>query len=95
MIDPVDITASLRGQTAPAADTDPDNTNPAARYATGALEAPPYTDPEDVVNFAASGLPGNPTGIGFAQASTPTAKPGARVVSDDAAEEISPFQVGA
>jgi hypothetical protein len=91
LIDPVDITAALRGQTAPPVDTDPSNVKPAARYTTDALEAPPYTDPEDVINFAASGLPGNPTGIGLAQASNPVAKPGTTVVSDDAAPAVDPF----
>jgi hypothetical protein len=95
LIDPVDITAALRAQTAPVADTDPVNTNRAARQATNTIEAPPYTDPEDVVNFAASGLPGSPTGIGFGQASNPVAKPGTTVVNDDAASEISPLQAGA
>jgi hypothetical protein len=86
LIDPVDITASLRGTAV--------ETNPAARNATGTLEAAPYTDPQSIIDFSASGTPGNPSGIGFGQASTPVAKPGTRVVSDDAAEEISPFQVG-
>jgi hypothetical protein len=86
LIDPVDITASLRGEIAPTADTDPNpnDTNPAARDATNTRPAPSYTDPQ-------SGDPDE----GFTQDSTPTAKPGSTVVSDDAAEEISPFQVGA
>ena len=103
LIDPVDITASLRGSrdfdTTDQSDAETNrllNANErAARNATSTLEAVPYTDPESIINFAASGTPGNPSGIGFGQASTPVAKPGTRVVSDDAAEEISPFQVGA
>jgi hypothetical protein len=92
LIDPVDITAGLRGNsvgTNGSRDFDTTDqiavdTNSAARNATGTVEAPPYTDPQS----------GNPT-EGFAQASTPVAKPGSTVVSDDAAEQISPFQVGA
>jgi len=85
LIDPVDITRSVSNNA----------TDRGAKEATDTLAALPYTDPQSIIDFSASGTPGNPTGIGFGQASTPTAKPGARVVSDDAAEEISPFQVGA
>jgi hypothetical protein len=96
LIDPVDITASLRGsRDFDTTDESAVETNSAARNATGTLEAAPYTDPQSIIDFSASGTPGNPSGIGFGQASTPVAKPGTRVVSDDAAEEISPFQVGA
>jgi hypothetical protein len=92
LIDPVEITAGLRGNsvgTNGSRDFDTTDqiavdTNSAARNATGTVEARPYTDPQS----------GNPT-EGFAQASTPVAKPGSTVVSDDAAEQISPFQVGA
>ena len=85
LIDPVDITRSVSNNA----------TDRGAKEATDTLAALPYTDPQSIIDFSASGTPGNPTSIGFGQASTPTAKPGARVVSDDAAEEISPFQVGA
>jgi hypothetical protein len=88
LIDPVDITGVNRSASNNATDR-------GAKQATDTLEALPYTDPESIINFAAGGSPGNPSTNGFAQVSTPTAKPGARVVSDDAAEEISPFQVGA
>jgi len=85
LIDPVDITRSVSNNA----------TDRGAKQATATVEALPYTDPQSIIDFSASGSPGNPTSIGFGQASTPTAKPGTRVVSDDAAEEISPFQVGA
>jgi hypothetical protein len=85
LIDPVDITRSVSNNA----------TDRGAKQATDTVEALPYTDPQSIIDFSASGTPGNPSGIGFGQASTPTAKPGTRVVSDDAAEEISPFQVGA
>jgi hypothetical protein len=88
LIDPVDITGVNRSASNNATDR-------GAKEATDTLAALPYTDPQSIIDFAASGTPGNPTGIGFGQASTPVAKPGTRVVSDDAAEEISPFQVGA
>ena len=85
LIDPVDITRSVSNNA----------TDRGAKQATDTVEALPYTDPQSIIDFSASGTPGNPSGIGFGQASTPVAKPGTRVVSDDAAEEISPFQVGA
>ena len=85
LIDPVDITRSVSNNA----------TDRGAKEATDTLAALPYTDPQSIIDFSASGTPGNPSGIGFGQASTPVAKPGTRVVSDDAAEEISPFQVGA
>jgi hypothetical protein len=85
LIDPVDITRSVSNNA----------TDRGAKEATDTLAALPYTDPQSIIDFSASGTPGNPSGIGFGPASTPVAKPGTRVVSDDAAEEISPFQVGA
>jgi hypothetical protein len=71
-----------------------------APQATNTIPAPVYTDPfgssdaQAIIDAAAGGSPGAPTGIGFGQASTPRPKPGTTVVSDDAATEISPFQVG-
>lgn len=61
---------------------------------------PPYSDPygtsdaQAIIDATAGGFTGAPTGIGIGQVSTPVPKPGTRVVSDDAASEISPFQVG-
>jgi hypothetical protein len=94
LIDPVDITASLRG---PAVSRDFDTTDEsdaetnrlvnanerAARNATDTLEAPQYTDPAGTSD--ASAIINAASGTNSAQ---PRPKAGATVVSDDAASGV-------